>query len=680
MLEKNSILIVDDEPSNILALTHILQSEYAVYAAKSGASAIKAACKVSPDIILLDIIMPDMDGYETLAKLKSLEETRDIPVIFITGLSDSGDESKGLELGATDYIRKPFDSTVVGRRIRNQIQLVNLRRRLEAAVETAQAANRAKSDFLANMSHEIRTPMNVIVGLSELLLEGETQPEVFSDYLKKINMAGATLMGLINDVLDFSKIESGKLTLTPARYDVAGLISDITNINIVRIEEKPITFLVDADEELYAELYGDDLRVRQILSNLLSNAFKYTLEGSVTLSIGCAREDNGAVEMFISVSDTGIGMRQKDMDRIFNAYNQANTRANRDIEGTGLGLSITKRLTELMGGKISVESEHGVGTTFRLSIWQGFVNNGRIGAEKAEKLRTFKYEDERKKAAQMLVRPDLSHAAVLVVDDFLTNLDVAKGMLGKYKMRVDCAASGQEAIDRVRQGEPVYDAIFMDHMMPGMDGIEAARLIRAIGTDYARTVPIIALTANVIAGNERMFIEEGFQAFLSKPVNVMKIDAVVRKWVMKGAGAAEFVEAPSEACTAGAAGRSPETIPETIEIPGINAKLGLSLYEGDAEMYADILRSFVENIPEELDKLRSVTEQGLHDYAIDVHTVKGSGASIGAKGLADWAKKLELMAKAGDLSGVLTENESFLKEADTLVADILAWMGGWKDE
>jgi CheY-like chemotaxis protein len=399
-------------------------------------------------------------------------------------------------------------------------------------------ANRAKSSFLANMSHEMRTPMNVVVGLTDLMLEEEDPTVHLKDNLRKISTAGNTLLGLINDVLDISKIEAGRLELTPVQYDVPSFLSDIITLNMIRIAEKPITFKLDINADLPCSLLGDDLRVKQIINNLLSNAFKYTQKGTVTLGMVCEMVSSNAsggvednVRVSVYVSDTGIGIREEDQRKLFTDYSQVDTRANRMIEGTGLGLAIAKMLVEQMQGAITVESEYGKGTTFRFHIRQGFVAEKTIGTEMAENLCNFRYQVSKKRAQAALVRPDLSYAAVLVVDDMQTNLDVAAGLLKKYKMRVDCVLSGQEALERLSEGEPVYDAVFMDHMMPGMDGVEATQMIRALGTQYAQEVPVIALTANAIAGNEQMFVDNGFQAFLSKPINIMSLDSVVQRWV-----------------------------------------------------------------------------------------------------------------------------------------------------
>jgi PAS domain S-box-containing protein len=398
------------------------------------------------------------------------------------------------------------------------------------AFAEAETASEAKSRFMANMSHEIRTPMNVIVGLTDLMLEEDTVPDTAKETLKKINTAGNALMGLINDVLDISKIEAGKQDLNPVEYEVASFLNDIITLNIVRIGERPITFKLDLDDSLPGKLFGDDIRVKQVLNNLLSNAFKYTERGTVTLGAR-GRHEGDHVWVDFSVSDTGIGIRKEDVGKLFSDYNQVDTRANRKIEGTGLGLSITKKFVEMMGGEITVESEYGKGTTFRARILQGFVTDTPIAKETVENLRSFHYTDQKKQAQGKVARMDLSYAKVLVVDDFPMNLDVAAGMLRKYKMQVDCVRSGQEAVDRIQAGEPVYDTIFMDHMMPGMDGVEATKLIRALGTGYAEKIPVIALTANAVAGNEQMFLDNGFNAFLPKPFSVRSLDSIVRKWV-----------------------------------------------------------------------------------------------------------------------------------------------------
>ncbi|MCL2070076.1 MAG: ATP-binding protein [Treponema sp.] len=407
---------------------------------------------------------------------------------------------------------------------------------LEQRTNEARAASQSKTSFLANMSHEMRTPMNVVVGLTGLMLEEDDPSLNLKENLKKISTAGNTLLGLINDVLDISKIEAGRLELMPVKYEIPSLLNDIITLNMIRIEDKPIKFKLDINEDLPCNLYGDDLRVKQIINNLLGNAFKYTQQGTVTLGISCSQRGD---DVFVSVyvRDTGIGIREEDLKKLFTDYGQVDTRTNRMIEGTGLGLSITKRLTELMDGEISAESEYGKGSVFRVRFRQGFVDNTEIGSTVTENLRKFRHADDKQNNSGKLERLDLSFARVLVVDDMQTNLDVASGLLGKYKIHVDCLLSGPEAIQRIRDGgtngHPLYNAIFMDHMMPGMDGIETTDAIRSLDSEYAKKIPVIALTANAIHGMEELFLSHGFQAFLPKPIDIRILDSLVRKWVKK---------------------------------------------------------------------------------------------------------------------------------------------------
>jgi signal transduction histidine kinase/CheY-like chemotaxis protein/HPt (histidine-containing phosphotransfer) domain-containing protein len=554
--------------------------------------------------------------------------------------------------------------------------------KIEELALMAKSASEAKSHFLANMSHEMRTPLNAIIGFAELELgkekEGQAKSET-SESLEKIYSSGVTLLGLINDILDISKIESGKFELIPVNYDMPSLLNDTVVLNIVRIGSKPIAFKLDIDENLPARLFGDELRIKQILNNLLSNAFKYTKEGTVTLSIRCERDEAG-VWMKVRVSDTGMGIREEDILRLFNDYNQVDTKSNRHIEGTGLGLAITKRMVEMMNGTISVESEFGRGSVFTVRLLQGFVSDAVIGKELAENLKEFRYIMARQDRNKQLVRACIPYASVLVVDDVATNLDLARGIMKPYGMNVDGVSSGQAAIDLVRKGEPRYNAIFMDHMMPGMDGIEAVKIIRnEIDSDYARTVPIIALTANAIIGNEEIFLNNGFQSFLTKPIDIMKMNEVINRWVRdknleKELGLdAESRIAESAPDTAGetqdaAAQELLARMLRDMPVEGLDAENGLKRFGGDAKSYIDSLRSYTVHTPALLGAVGTV--EVLSDYAITVHGIKGSSYGISAPAIGQRAEKLEHAAKAGDLAVIKAENESFIEAAGKFIEDL----------
>ena len=541
---------------------------------------------------------------------------------------------------------------------------------LQVSRDAAECANHAKSAFLANMSHEMRTPLNVIIGLTDLHMDEKNLPDAIQEDVKKINKAGNILLSIVNDVLDISKIEAGKLELVPAEYNTASLFNDIITLNIIRIDSKPITFDIDIDEEIPCDIFGDELRLKQICNNLLSNAFKYTLEGNVTFSVKYETEGTQDLWLSLSVSDTGIGIRPDDLKKLFFDYNQVDTQANRHIEGTGLGLSITKKLVELMDGEITVTSEYGKGTTFHVRLRQGLVTDKPLGRETVNNLCSFRYIDDKRHVSAKLVRVDMGYARVLVVDDFQTNLDVATGLMRKYNIKVDCVTRGQDAVDRIQRGEPVYNAVFMDHMMPGMDGIEATKRIRALDSEYARTVPIISLTANAIAGNEQMFLDSGFQAFLSKPIDMMKLDLLLKQWVRnKHKETSNVMASPLPEPT-------PEKDGRTIPLPGIHEEKALSLYGYDLELYLPVLRSYAANTPAVIDNLRHVTEETLSAYATNVHGLKGASGSIGAEEVRSRAEHLEAAAKAGNLAEVLAGNEILLKESGALVAAIQLWLHG----
>ena len=522
------------------------------------------------------------------------------------------------------------------------------------------SANEAKSDFLAKMSHEMRTPLNAVLGLAEFTLTEGGLNRATETNLEQIYNAGSTLLSIVNDILDIAKVESGKFVLIPSTYDVPSLINDTIAQNILRAESKPIEFILDIDANMLAQLYGDELRVKQILNNLLSNAFKYTEEGTVTLKISCTRE-NDTVWVTLKVSDTGIGMTPENLAVLFSDFEQFNIGPNRKVEGTGLGLPITKRMIELMDGHISVESEYGKGSVFAAVIAQKFIDSSVIGNEMADTLKTFRYSDNKRNKNSRINRIKMPYARVLIVDDNVTNLNVTKGFLQPYGMKVDCVTSGQKAIDIIRDEKYKYNAVFMDHMMPGMDGIEATRIIREeIGTDYAKNIPVIAFTANAISGNEKMFLNKGFQAFVPKPIDIYRLDEVVRHWVRdKSKEKYKYAEE-----------QMPEEVELKIGIPGINKIKTIALFGGETELFFSALRSFAENTPPLLDKLKCVTKETINEYAIFVHGFKGSCASIGAEFLREKALHLEMSANEGNISEVFAKNDDLLKDAKILIENI----------
>jgi len=529
--EKNSLLIVDDEKSNLKVLTHILGQDYTIYTATNGISAIERAMHYLPDLIVLDILMPGMDGYQTLSELKASEKTQKIPVVFITGLDSFEDEEKGLDMGAADFIHKPFSAKIVKSRILNQIQIVNQIRAIRLYVKEAEDANHAKSAFLAKVSHEIRTPLNAILGISEIQLQDEDLSPDMKEALNRIMNSGELLLGIINDLLDMSRIEAGKLKLLQGKYDIADLITDTVYLNMIKYENKPIEFIINVNENLPSSLYGDELRIKQVLNNLLSNAFKYTDAGEVELLVEMeAPRDppDDVVTLIFSVRDTGQGMTEEQVSMLWDDYSRFNLEANRTTEGIGLGMGITRSLVDAMNGRIFLESEAGKGSLFTVHLPQGNVNAPPLGSEAAERLRKFRSNFTVKTKKTQIRRKPMPSGKVLVVDDMELNLYVIKGKLSPYGLQIDTATSGFEAIEKVKQN--AYDLVFMDHMMPKMDGVEATSEIRKLGQDYGK-LPVIAITANAVSGVREMLLENGFNGFISKPIDTRQLDEILVKWI-----------------------------------------------------------------------------------------------------------------------------------------------------
>ena len=543
---------------------------------------------------------------------------------------------------------------------------------IDRAKDRASEESRQKSAFLANMSHEIRTPLNAVIGLSELVLEADEWTRESKYKLEQINNAGRTLLNTVNDILDISKIESGKFELIPIMYDIPSVLNDASTQSIMHMGDKPIDFIMNISENLPTQLYGDELRIKQILNNLLSNALKYTREGTVELTATCTR-DGDDVWLTFKVRDTGIGIKQENMAILFNDYAQMDMAANRKIVGTGLGLSISKRLVELMNGEISAESEYGKGSTFTVRLMQKHVTDEIIGAQVAESLQTFHYAEDKRRSFSSVKRLKLPYAHVLIVDDVITNLDVAQGLMKPYEMQIDCVTSGWEAVEAIYNENVYYNAIFMDHMMPGIDGIEATRLIREIGTDYAKNIPIIALTANAIVGNEEIFLNKGFQAFVSKPIEIGRLDAVIREWVRDKEQEKLYTRNDEqETETDDEQDLGVDLLSYDGEIYGLYIEKGLRRFSNDADGYITIMRSFARNTPPLLEIAQEASEDQsrIAEYETIVHGIKGSSGSICAEKVYDMASDLEDAANSNDYYYIIANNAAFIEATKKLIDDI----------
>jgi len=515
-----------------------------------------------------------------------------------------------------------------------------------------EAASQAKTSFLANMSHEIRTPMNAILGVTEIQLLNESLDPGVREALEKIYASGDMLLGIINDILDFSKIEAGKQELVIAPYQIASLINDTAQLNMMRIGSKPIEFELCVSEDMPADMLGDELRVKQVLNNLLSNAFKYTEEGKVNLSVRTETlaDNEDVVILVICISDTGQGMTKEQVEKLFDAYTRFNMDVNRATEGTGLGMSITNSLIRLMNGEIFIESEPGKGSAFTIRLPQGKCGTEVLGKEMAENLRQFRTNSRAQMKRVQITREPLPYGSVLIVDDVETNIYVATGLLSAYELKIDSANSGFVAIDKVKAGKQ-YDIIFMDHMMPKMDGVEATKVIRNLG--YAR--PIVALTANAVSGQADMFLKNGFDDFVSKPIDIRQLNTVLNKWI-RDKQSSEVAHGVKEAA------RNEDQPSENPPQPAIDPKL-VKFFVQDASKALAILEVIVA-------KNDYSNEEDMRDYIVNVHGMKSVLAAMGRMDFSATAEKLEIAAREGKLEIITSETSAFVNALRVFVKEL----------
>jgi len=513
--------------------------------------------------------------------------------------------------------------------------------------EIAEASNRAKSKFLATMSHEIRTPMNAILGITEIQLQDETLAPHIKEAFNEIYNSGDLLMGIINDILDLTKIEADKMELYPAKYEVASLINDAVHLNMMR-NSKPIEFELEVDENVPFLLFGDELRIKQILNNLLSNAYKYTNEGSIKLFIYTETEegDEENVKLAISINDTGQGMTEEQVNTLFTTeYSRFNLEANRMIEGTGLGLNIVYRLVKQMNGTISVESEPSKGTKFTVHIPQKKVDSRVLGKEIVEDLRNFRISSSSRLKKAKIMREYMPYGKVLIVDDVESNLYVAKGLMLPYGLSIDVASSGFEAITKIKDGK-IYDIVFMDHMMPKLDGIHTTKIMRDLGYKY----PIIALTANAVTGQSKFFLESGFDEFISKPIDIRQLNSILNKFIRNKQTPEVIAEARGQR-------REMEELAFQSKISEIDPALQ-AVFLLDVKKSLPVIEKTFKNID-------NASEEDLHLFTVSVHAIKSALANIGETVVSKLALTLE---KAGE-----EQNKDLIKaQAKSLIDSLLS--------
>lgn len=643
---------------------------------------------------------------------------------------------------------------------------------MKKSVAEAQQAERYKSDFLANMSHEIRTPMNVIVGMCELILRECGLKESVRENCFNIQTSGRSLLEIINDILDFSKIESGKMELINEEFNIATTLNDVINMSEARKGSKNIEIFVDADPNIPSVLIGDEVRIRQVMINLMTNAIKFTEHGSVTLTVSQTKQDYG-INLFVSVKDTGIGITEENIEKLFTSFRRVDTKKNRSVEGTGLGLAISKRLVSQMGGFISVSSEYGIGSEFRFVIPlkvmderpyaevkepQGihavgyfcgelyerlftdigrrlgfdfsccgssaeleaanathffvckdkYLENQEFFNAAAENARVFVIQDrvdaiklpekikriykpfysipvvsalnaenmvlnmnERRGADIRFTAPK---ARVLIVDDNPINLKVAAGLMRPFNMQLLTADSGSAAIEMLRSHD--IDLVFMDHMMPEMDGVEAVQIIRSTEGEYYQKLPVIALTANAVNGARDIFMQSGFNDFLAKPIELSALDRVLRNYLPK-----EYMQPPTDTPYAGVERRRRGDQPRRDSSVMFDPDKGISYTGGDREAYCEILSLYVKKSEEKREYIAELLRQkDWKNYIIEVHALKSTSLSVGAIRLSELAKELEAAGRVESYGIIEKKNDELLQMYGEVVGNAKKFLGDFAEE
>ena len=510
----------------------------------------------------------------------------------------------------------------------------------------ADIANKAKSDFLADMSHEIRTPINAVLGMNEMILR-KSDDEKILDYASNIKSAGNTLLSIINTILDFSKIEDGKMELVPVEFDVNDLTHNLVNTISERAKAKGLELKVDMDEDLPSKLYGDDVRISQIIMNLLTNAVKYTEKGTVTLSIRKKEICDDNLIFNVAVKDTGIGIRKEDIDKLAISFERLEEKRNRHIEGTGLGISIVTKLLEMMNSRLEVESEYGKGSVFSFYLKLKIADATPVG----------KYHDRRSGAVRIAEDAQkfiAGGAKVLITDDNEMNLKVASNFMQLFGITPEVCTSGEETIRLMR--EKKFDMVLLDHMMPKMDGIETLEILKKESLVDDKTV-IIALTANAVVGAKEQYISAGFTDYLSKPIEIKNLEKMLRKYLPENSNKTVKTENP---------GKDQAVFDDPIEVLselGLHTSEGINYCGGEESFYFEIVGDYAKAAEKNAEKLTVLKESGnLNDYRVLVHSVKSASKTIGARELYKEAFELEKASADGNMEYLENNHAQFIEK------------------